>query len=150
MVKQQSAQSMGVVRAKNARQKRKLKKEEPKVFENTKNTVLIKGGNVSNTITQVMHDFHRLKVRDHEGRVRILPIIIFKQPNSIMYKKKNIVRPFEDVSSIEFFSQKSDASLFAFGSHNKKRPDNLVIGRLFDHQILDMIELGVKNYKQMR
>jgi len=131
MVKQ-SAQTMGVVRAKNARQKRKLKKEEPKVFENTKNTVLIKGGNVSNTLTQVMHDFHRLK-----------------QPNSIMYKKKNIVRPFEDVSSIEFFSQKSDAALFCFGSHNKKRPDNLVIGRLFDHQILDMIELGVKNYKQM-
>ena len=61
MVKQ-SAQTMGVVRAKNARQKRKLKKEEPKVFENTKNTVLIKGGNVSNTLTQVMHDFHRLKV----------------------------------------------------------------------------------------
>ena len=58
----QSAQTMGVVRAKNARQKRKLKKEEPKVFENTKVTVLIKGGNVSNTITQVMHDFHRLKV----------------------------------------------------------------------------------------
>ena len=62
MVKQ-SAQTMGVVRAKNARQKRKLKKEEPKVFENTKNTVLIKGGNVSNTLTQVMHDFHRLKVK---------------------------------------------------------------------------------------
>ena len=59
----QSAQTMGVVRAKNARQKRKLKKEEPKVFENTKVTVLIKGGNVSNTITQVMHDFHRLKVK---------------------------------------------------------------------------------------
>ena len=154
----QSAQTMGVVRAKNARQKRKLKKEEPKVFENTKVTVLIKGGNVSNTITQVMHDFHRLKVNlKYFGR-RIFKLnfsfnilnFLFQQPNSIMYKKKNIVRPFEDVSSIEFFSQKSDAALFCFGSHNKKRPDNLVIGRLFDHQILDMIELGVKNYKQMR
>ena len=65
MVKQ-SAQTMGVVRAKNARQKRKLKKEEPKVFENTKVTVLIKGGNVSNTVTQVMHDFHRLKVNPNK------------------------------------------------------------------------------------
>ena len=54
---------MGVVRAKNARQKRKIKREEPKVFENTKRTVLIKGVNVSNTLTQVMHDFHRLKVK---------------------------------------------------------------------------------------
>ena len=67
-----------------------------------------------------------------------------------MYKKKNIVRPFEDVSKIEFFSQKCDASLFAFGSHNKKRPDNLVIGRMFDHQLLDMVEFGVANYSQMR
>ena len=67
-----------------------------------------------------------------------------------MYKKKNIVRPFEDVSTIEFFSQKSDASLFAFGSHNKKRPDNLVIGRMFSYQLLDMVELGIQNYKSMR
>ena len=67
-----------------------------------------------------------------------------------MYKKKNIVRPFEDVSKIEFFSQKCDASLFAFGSHNKKRPDNLVIGRMFDHQLLDMVEFGVSNYSKMR
>merc|ERR1711990_1314754 len=127
-----SAIEAGIVRAKNARQKRKVEKAAPKVFENTKSTILIKGGNVSQTVTNVMHDLHRIK-----------------QPNCVMYKKKNIVRPFEDVSSIEFFSQKSDAALFAFGSHNKKRPDNLVIGRLFDHQILDMIELGVKNYKQM-
>lgn len=127
-----SAIEAGVVRAKNARQKRKVEKAAPKVFENTKSTILIKGGNVSQTVTNVMHDLHRIK-----------------QPNCVMYKKKNIVRPFEDVSTIEFFSQKSDASLFAFGSHNKKRPDNLVIGRMFDHQLLDMVELGVKNYKSM-
>lgn len=109
-----------------------MAKAAPKVFENTKQTVFIKGGNVSQTITSLMHDLNRLK-----------------QPNCIMYKKKNIVRPFEDVGSIEFFSQKCDASLFAFGSHNKKRPDNLVCGRMFDHQLLDMVEFGIANYKQM-
>ena len=34
-------------------------------------------------------------------------------------------------------------SLFVLGSHTKKRPNNIVVGRTFNHQILDMIELGV-------
>ena len=37
-------------------------------------------------------------------------------------------------SSIEFFAQKEDASLFAFSNHNKKRPNNMVLGRLFGHE----------------
>ena len=65
------------------------------------------------------------------------------------FSKKNDIRPFEDASSLEFLSEKNDASLFAFGSHNKKRPNNLVIGRLFDHKLLDMVEMTVKNYEGM-
>lgn len=38
--------------------------------------------------------------------------------------------PFEDETAIEFFSNKSDASLFMYGSHSKKRPHNLVIGKV--------------------
>ena len=56
-----SAIESGIVRAKNARQKRKMAKAAPKVFENTKQTVFIKGGNVSKTITELMHDLNRLK-----------------------------------------------------------------------------------------
>ena len=81
-----------------------------------------------------------------------------------MYKKKNILRPFEDrpftgvkdapgvsgVSSLEHFSRKSDASLVAFGSHNKKRPHNLVIARMFDYHVLDMVEFGISNYSPIR
>ena len=44
---------------------------------------------------------------------------------------------------MEFLSQKNDASLFAFGTHSKKRPHNLVFGRMFDNHILDMVETGV-------
>jgi len=60
------------------------------------------------------------------------------------------VLPFQDPSSIEFFSQKSDASLFVYGNHSKKRPNNLIIGRMFDYHLLDMLELGVSNYKSIQ
>jgi len=42
-----------------------------------------------------------------------------------------------------FYHQKNDSSLFAFGSHTKKRPHNLVLGRLYDYQILDMVEVTI-------
>lgn len=34
-----------------------------------------------------------------------------------------------------------------FGSSSKKRPGNLVLGRLFEHELLDMVELGIKEFK---
>ena len=42
---------------------------------------------------------------------------------------------------------KYDCSLFAVGSHQKKRPDNLVLGRVYDSHILDMFELGIQDFK---
>lgn len=57
------------------------------------------------------------------------------------FTKKNAIHPFEDATSLEFFSQKNDASLMVFGSHSKKRPHNLTLIRMFDHHVLDMIEL---------
>lgn len=42
---------------------------------------------------------------------------------------------------------KNDCNLFMFGSSSKKRPGNLVLGRLFEHELLDMVELGINEYK---
>lgn len=53
----------------------------------------------------------------------------------------------EDPSLIENQAVKYDCSLFAVGSTQKKRPDNLTLGRLFDGHILDMFEFGVEDFR---
>ncbi|XP_066466823.1 ribosome production factor 2 homolog [Tiliqua scincoides] len=118
-----------VVKPKTKRAKRFLEKREPKLTENTKNAMIIKGGNASSTVTAALKDIYALK-----------------KPFAVLYKKKNITRPFEDQTSLEFFSKKSDSSLFLFGSHNKKRPNNLIIGRMYDYHVLDMVELGIEKF----
>jgi len=105
------------------------KKKAPKVHENIKQAMFIRASKTSQTVNEILSDLYMLK-----------------KPNGIQLKKKNVTRPFEETASIEFLSQKNDSSLFAFGSHTKKRPNNIVIGRLFDYHILDMIEFGVENF----
>lgn len=39
--------------------------------------------------------------------------------------------------------------MFSFGSTSKKRPNNLILGRIFENEILDMVELGIKRYQAM-
>lgn len=47
------------------------------------------------------------------------------------------------------FSKAKNAPLFVFISHSKKRPHNIILGRTFDHTLLDMIELGVDNFRRL-
>jgi len=120
---------------KNARSVRALKKRLPQVNENIKKGMFIKGHKTSQIVNDVLNDLYSLK-----------------KPDAIKYNKKKSNSqhgPFESTVSIEFFSTKSDASLFAYGSHSKKRPQNIILGRLFDYHMLDMIEFGIKKYKSM-
>ncbi|KAK9956038.1 hypothetical protein ABG768_013795 [Culter alburnus] len=125
--------SDGIVKPKTRRSKRFLQSREPKLIENLKNSMIIKGGNTSETLSQALKDVYALK-----------------KPNAVLYKKKNMVRPFEDSTALEFFSKKSDCSLFLFGSHNKKRPNNLIFGRMFDFHVLDMFELGIEKFVSLK
>lgn len=123
----------GIIKPKTKRSKRFLDAQAPKLAETVKNAMIMKGGNTSETITQALKDIYSLK-----------------KPSAVLYKKKNITRPFEDSTSLEFFSKKTDCSLFLFGSHNKKRPHNMIFGRLFDFHVLDMIELGIEKYVPLK
>jgi hypothetical protein len=108
--------------AKTQRSRRAMDAKAPKLIENVKASLGIKGPKMSQLVGDVLKDLHK-----------------FKQPNSTLLTKRNITRPFEDVSSVEFLGKVNDASLFTYGSHSKKRPHNLVstiTATAFPHALL--------------
>lgn len=106
------------------------KAQEPQLDEDEKNVAYIKGFSSSELVNKAMKDLYMLK-----------------KPIGVPLNKKNVILPFENSQPIEFICQKNECSLFLFTSHNKKRPNNLVMGRLFDGHMLDMAEFGVESYK---
>jgi len=122
-----------VVKPKNQRSKRALEVREPKAIENTKTAIFVRGATCNDLVFKCMKDISALK-----------------KPHSVSFNKKNDLRPFEDATKMEFFCQKNDSSLFMFGNHNKKRPNNLILGRMFDYHLLDMVELGVESYTPLQ
>lgn len=74
---------------------------------------------------------------------------MIKKPHSTFLSKKNDLLPFGDETKIEFLADKNESAHFVFGSHNKKRPNNMIMGRVFDGHVLDMFEFGVENLKTL-
>ncbi|GAB7352715.1 hypothetical protein MBLNU459_g3070t1 [Dothideomycetes sp. NU459] len=115
------------VKPKNARSKRILEKKAPQVNENAKMTLFLRYTSCSEITQLAMADLHSLK-----------------RPLAQKFSKKNEIHPFEDASSLEFFAEKNDTSLMVYGSHSKKRPHCITLVRLFDHKVLDMMELHIE------
>lgn len=111
---------------KNQRAKRSLSARAPKLVENVKKALVLKGPKASDIVSKALKDMYALK-----------------KPDGKMLQRRNLTRPFEDPASVEFLGRQNDCSLFIYGSHTKKRPHNLVLGRLFDFQMLDMVELAI-------
>jgi len=122
-----------VEKTKTQKGKRALEEREAKAIENTKTAIFVRGTNCSDLVMKCMKDLSSLK-----------------KPFTINYNEKNDIRPFEDVTKMEFYCKKNDSSLFMLGNHNKKRPHNLIMGRMYDYQLLDMIELGLENFKSLQ
>lgn len=75
-------------------------------------------------------------------------LMALKKPLAQKFSRKNEIRPFEDASELEFFSEKNDTSLMVFSSHNKKRPNTLTFARFFNYKVYDMLELSIQgNHK---
>ncbi|KAF2964677.1 hypothetical protein GQX73_g8902 [Xylaria multiplex] len=119
--------TLNKLKPKNARSKRALEKKAPKIIENPKSTLFLRGTTCSQIVQDALADLHSLR-----------------QPLAKKFSKKNDIHPFEDPSSLVFFSEKNDTSLLVFGSSSKKRPNTLTLARTFaTNQILDMIELHI-------
>jgi len=127
-------------KAPKAKVARYLKTTESQLNETQKSTLLLKGIKCS----QEMSDFLR-ELRSIQA------------PNVKLLSKKNPIFVFDEhygsgsgSMSIEFLTTKNDCALFGLASHNKKRPNNFIIGRTFNHQVLDMVELGIVRFKSMK
>jgi ribosome production factor 2 len=114
------------IKPKNARSKRHLDNKAPQNVENPRTTLFLRYTTTSNITNLVSTDLFSLK-----------------KPLATKFTKKNTIHPFEDPGSLEFFSDKNDASLMVYQSHSKKRPHCLTFLRFFGGKVLDMLELLV-------
>ena len=131
-----STVNMVLKKAKTNLGKRALMKKAPKLVETEgKMCVMLHGGKSSQVLKNLITDLSVLK----------------KGECHKMTRKNDGIRPFEGggETSLEFFAQKADAGAFVLGTHQKKRPDCLTVGRFFDYHLFDMVELLVRNYKPM-
>lgn len=135
-IKQAKLRQISGGKATKARVARYLKKHvEAQLVESAKSALLLKGIRCSDSMNTVLKDLRAMKA-----------------PYAKLLSKNNTIVPFDDAGqqSLEFLSTKNDCSMFALASHNKKRPNNLVLGRTFDRKILDVFELGILRYKSLQ
>ncbi|TYI44671.1 hypothetical protein ES332_A01G253700v1 [Gossypium tomentosum] len=127
------------------RVKRELDKRAPKLVETGKKTLILQGTKTSGTLNSVLSEIYHLK-----------------KGGAVRYTRKNDnIRRFESgvETSLEFQNLCLTLNIvkiillnlgyYEYGSHSKKRPNNLVIGRMYDHHVYDLIEVGVENFKSI-
>ncbi|GAA6011584.1 hypothetical protein JCM11491_004696 [Sporobolomyces phaffii] len=118
---------------KNARSKRAAVAREPKLVEKeAKTAVFVRSAGISDKVKTALTELNQLK-----------------KPHSITFSKSNLIRPFEDNASLNFWSSKNDASLFLIGTHTKKRPHGLVWVRCFAGEVMEMLEVGIEEVMAM-
>ncbi|GFR40757.1 hypothetical protein Agub_g1369, partial [Astrephomene gubernaculifera] len=125
-----------LVKPKTRRGKRHLERRAPKAVEDAKRALFLYGNQTSQVVKDVLTDLFQLKRLEGHKFTR----------------KNENVRPFEPggETSLEFYCNKNNCPLFVLGSHTKKRPHNIVIGRMFDFHLYDALELGVDEFKAMK
>jgi ribosome production factor 2 len=110
------------------------RREDGEVLETLpKNSVVLKGNKSSPLVSAVLVFLHKLRT-----------------PSSVLMSKRHEnLHPFENPEVVEKFVDQKQASWFVIGSNSKKRPNNLIFGRLFDSETLDLVEFKLDNYSEI-
>jgi ribosome production factor 2 len=109
----------------NARTARIVKAREPQQFESRKRVLILHGTRCPQPVQNVLKTIHTLT-----------------KPEAVLLTKKNEnIHPFENADSLEFLAGKNECGVIVFGTHSKKRPNNITVLRTFDGKVLDMVEL---------
>lgn len=125
--------ALGKRAPKTKRGARILKRRESQAVEDAKTALIMSGNRVTHETQTLLKDLYRVRT-----------------PLATIFSRKHEIHPFEDTNRLETLCVKYDHGLFAFGSSSKKRPMRLILGRLFDKQLLDMQEFAVKEYKSIQ
>ena len=101
------------------------------------------GGCQEDTDRQGQQDLaHHHAVHEEHGKLELMQRTL-KREHSTYFSRRHDTHPFETTQELEKYCRGADCSLFLFGSNSKKRPHNIVLGRLYEHQVLDMVEFGL-------
>lgn len=108
----------------NARTARIVKAREPQQVETRKRVLLLHGSKCPQPVASVLKTVHTLT-----------------KPDAVQLHKKNEnIHPFEDATSLEFLALKNECGVVVFGTHSKKRPNNITVLRIYDGRVLDLVE----------
>jgi ribosome production factor 2 len=107
-----------------------LEGREPKIEEDRKRSLFINGRKTSKALNQIWDELAK-----------------FRYGEIVKFSKKNDVIPFESIEDVEKHCVKHNCALFVFFSHNKRRPNNVIFGRLFNKHVMEMYEIGVLSFK---
>ena len=105
----------------------------PKMIEEPKQCLFINTQNSTELMRMVLNEFYLMR-KDYSKKLT---------------KKEEIVNVVENRDSIEFLCKKNNTTFFALSSHNKKHPNNITLGCLFDFHLLDYFDFEVTNFLPM-
>ena len=117
-------------KAKTHKGKVYLKSLLPKLIEDPRQGLFINTNNSSEIMRMILDNLY----------------ITRKDYSKKLNRKEMIQNIKENIKDVEYLCDKNNCSLFTFASDQKKKPMNLVMGILYNKQILDYFEFEVVNF----